>query len=229
MKIQVVQSIDVLPSTNDYIRQNLNILTSGVCIRALKQTHGKGRRGNVWTTDSKLNLTFSFLVTANTHLSNDIFMASALALKSVLKDYFIDASIKLPNDIYVGNKKIAGMLIETLKTNDKVQHICGIGLNINEQNPLKYDQNATSMLFEQTHLYEIEKILNKFVERYNHYVVLKDTFKEFKSALFERKHVAIYQGKRYQLTAISEAFMCTITQGADKQVISCDQLTFALN
>lgn len=100
------------------------------------QSAGKGQRGNKWESHAGENLTFSILfkpqhfAATRQHL---ISMIGALGVTDFLSDQGVNATIKWPNDIYVEDKKICGMLIENSLSGDKLSYsICGIGLNINQ-------------------------------------------------------------------------------------------------
>jgi len=98
------------------------------------QTAGRGQRGNVWSSQRAENLTFSILLKPSDLLASRQFLLSetaSVAMVDYLSEYGIDARIKWPNDIYVGDRKICGMLIENSISADKVSvSIIGIGLNV---------------------------------------------------------------------------------------------------
>ncbi len=110
----------------------------GSVIITENQTSGRGQRGNSWTTEPGMNLTFSVIlrpsflpITSQFYLN----VFSALAIS----DYLVDRAcktvhIKWPNDIYADEKKIAGVLIENQVMGNQITHcVLGIGLNINQR------------------------------------------------------------------------------------------------
>ncbi len=116
---------------------------NGDMLLALGQTDGKGQQGNHWEAEYGKNLTFSFLLCPK-HLAAlhffQISQAVSLAVCELLDRFqgeFIRPEpicIKWPNDIYVGEHKIAGILIENrLSGTDILYSIVGIGLNINQE------------------------------------------------------------------------------------------------
>lgn len=128
-------------STNDeaaaLLRQNSHT-PEGTCLITDTQTAGRGQRGNTWEAASGQNLTFSLIIkpvflaaTAQFQLNVAITLAIAELLGNV---YAInDVYIKWPNDIYVKEQKICGILIENLLQGAQIgQSIVGIGLNINQ-------------------------------------------------------------------------------------------------
>ncbi len=100
------------------------------------QTAGRGQRGNVWHSEPGANLTFSVFLIPDNLLSCDQFLLCqevSLGVCRYLAGKGIDARIKWPNDIYVGDRKICGILIEHDIAGAKVKDtIAGIGINLNQ-------------------------------------------------------------------------------------------------
>lgn len=133
--------IDTVDSTNEEARRQIQSLDHLSVISARHQTAGRGQRGNSWSSESGMNLTFSIVIKYGTERYGDLapsdqFIISkitCLAVMEFLKNYGIDARIKWPNDIYVKDKKIAGILIENGLRGSRMAHsIIGIGLNVNQ-------------------------------------------------------------------------------------------------
>ena len=104
---------------------------------AVDQSDGRGQKGTVWYSEPGKNLTFSLLLTPtflNPKHQFALTMAISLAVVQWLETLTItNIKIKWPNDIYVGNKKIAGILIENiLKGKTWKSAVVGIGININQ-------------------------------------------------------------------------------------------------
>ncbi len=96
------------------------------------QTSGRGRTGHIWESKDKENLLFSFVIKDKQIIDNFNVLSLCLAasIYKVLINLKIDnASIKWPNDVYVGDKKICGILMEG-KLPEYI--IVGIGLNVNQ-------------------------------------------------------------------------------------------------
>lgn len=133
-KIIHLESVD---STNNYAANLVHQgdYAHGTVILSDDQFLGKGQRGSEWLTKKGENLTCSFIICPDKLSVDDQFYLTCLvALSTVdtLKDYGIDASIKWPNDIYVKQKKIAGILIENFLQGNLIKtSIIGIGLNVN--------------------------------------------------------------------------------------------------
>ena len=124
------------------IIQSGRFLPSGSTLRAVTQTAGRGQRGNTWEAQPGKNLTFSILLRPGGILPKHHFLVSeaiAIAVASFVANLIGDkatdkVSIKWPNDIYYGDRKIAGILIEnTLGMSGQIlQCVAGIGININQ-------------------------------------------------------------------------------------------------
>ena len=131
--------IDTLTSTNTHASALLKSETvpEGTIIYTDFQTSGKGQRANYWESEIGKNLLFSvILYPFNVDLSRQFIISKtiSLALCDFLEENDVDACIKWPNDIYVGDDKIAGILIESSIMKGKIENsIIGIGLNINQK------------------------------------------------------------------------------------------------
>lgn len=136
-------------STNDLAVEKCknNKLNSGSIFITSNQIAGKGQRGNKWISEAEKNLTFSIVIEIEFNSLAFIFkhnMLLSAALFDYLNDYDENFKIKWPNDIYYKSKKIAGILVESVRGyNDSKILVVGIGLNIN-QTSFKY-LNATSL------------------------------------------------------------------------------------
>lgn len=134
--------LDKVASTNDYLREllsNFKPLAEGTAILAEEQFQGKGQRGSTWVSEPGKNLTTSILLKPHFLSIEQQFALSASVAIAVVKwlksKTELPVTVKWPNDIYVGSKKIAGILIENkLKGNKIDASIIGIGININQVN-----------------------------------------------------------------------------------------------
>jgi BirA family biotin operon repressor/biotin-[acetyl-CoA-carboxylase] ligase len=124
-------------STNDFLLQMLTPeLPEGFVVFAEHQTAGRGQRGHRWESASHRGLWFSILlrpqipIVESARLTNWAAEAAAAAIRS---ETGLEPTIKLPNDVYVSGKKVAGVLVET-----RVGHgsewtaVAGIGVNVNQ-------------------------------------------------------------------------------------------------
>ncbi len=139
-------------STNSEARRHISDIDNLSVVSALSQSQGRGQMGNTWSSAPGENLTFSIVMKSeglNAIRARDQFVlseAAALTIVEFLSGHDIQAEIKWPNDIYVGNRKICGMLIENSLRGDTISHsIIGIGLNVNQRNFDVNLPNPTSM------------------------------------------------------------------------------------
>jgi BirA family biotin operon repressor/biotin-[acetyl-CoA-carboxylase] ligase len=128
-------------STNNFLKElvsNSEPLAEGTVIMAENQFAGRGQQQNTWHAEPGKNLTFSvlfrptFLPLAKQFLLN---MAVSIAINKVLSTYVPSGiCIKWPNDVYHGDKKLGGILIENTLLGSAIKTaVIGIGLNVNQQ------------------------------------------------------------------------------------------------
>lgn len=131
--------LNAIDSTNDFLKNlsHTQAVENFTVVSAESQTNGKGQMGSVWVSEPGKNLTMSVLVRDLLADVQSIFQlnaAVAMSVADVLERHAIpQISVKWPNDIMSGNKKIGGILIENaIKTDGSVESIVGIGLNVNQ-------------------------------------------------------------------------------------------------
>jgi BirA family transcriptional regulator, biotin operon repressor / biotin---[acetyl-CoA-carboxylase] ligase len=140
-----------LPSTNSHAAGLLkkSRLTEGTILYTNYQSAGKGYSGNRWESEDGKNLLISVILYPSFLEPEDQFLISmviSLGVCDFLKRYIPDCSVKWPNDIYVNNDKIAGILIESSLTGNHIDFtIAGIGLNINQEKFLSNAPNPVSL------------------------------------------------------------------------------------
>ena len=140
MKFDVIY-LERVDSTNAYAKKLLNGSSAGegTVVWAGEQYAGRGLGENSWHSGAGLNLTFSLVLEPLFLQPDNLFClnkAVALAVLHTIRHELnggIQASIKWPNDIYAGDRKIAGILIEHTLIGSSVKNsIIGIGININQ-------------------------------------------------------------------------------------------------
>jgi BirA family biotin operon repressor/biotin-[acetyl-CoA-carboxylase] ligase len=160
-------------STNDSAIEMFErgVIGDGALVITNEQVAGRGQRGNAWQTDPGQNLTFSFVIVPNGLRPGQVFLLNiltSLAIKKTCHEIIAhDVKIKWPNDIYVGNKKIGGILIEnSIQGNAIMQATVGIGLNVNQKHfPDLLHATSISMLTGQA--YDLNQVLNRLVRHLN--------------------------------------------------------------
>jgi BirA family transcriptional regulator, biotin operon repressor / biotin---[acetyl-CoA-carboxylase] ligase len=127
-----------LTSTNSQasIMLKEGLAAQGCVIYTDYQTQGRGTAGNKWESERGKNLLISIILIPNFILPEDQFfisMAISLGICDFTDSHLLKSKIKWPNDIYVNDDKIAGILIENSILSGTVEStIAGIGININQ-------------------------------------------------------------------------------------------------
>lgn len=136
---QIIQYLPSCQSTNDeasgLIAQENPV--DGTLIVTDQQTAGRGQRGNTWEAQPGQNLTFSLILKPGFLTASEQFwlnIAVSLGLYDALLPLTGDGlRVKWPNDLYVGNQKLGGILIEnTLHGYHMAWSVVGVGLNVNQ-------------------------------------------------------------------------------------------------
>ena len=124
-------------STNDAILQIANANSKeGLVVFAEHQTAGRGQRGNRWESTAGKGLWFSILLRPKIDLASSPQLTAwaAEAVSGAIQNEFsLTPTIKLPNDVQIEGRKIAGVLVE-MRAQEKAAHlaIAGIGVNVNQ-------------------------------------------------------------------------------------------------
>ncbi len=162
---------DTVDSTNEVAKREISFIDNLSVVAAREQTHGRGQGVHTWLSPRGENLTFSIVLkfAAGELLAKDAFMISEHTSESMVKflaAHGIEAWVKPPNDIYVRDKKICGMLIENSLRESWVSYsIVGIGLNINQRNFDVSLPNPTSIALENgKEAYELNACLMEFLD-----------------------------------------------------------------
>lgn len=124
-----------LDSTNTYLKDNYKTYEDMSFVSTDIQTNGKGRSGRTWISDNS-NLLFSLLIKDETLISKykQISILTAYSVLQVLRELGVNnLSIKWPNDVYVNESKICGILLEGISKEDIECLIVGVGLNVNQE------------------------------------------------------------------------------------------------
>ncbi|MBI9063745.1 MAG: biotin--[acetyl-CoA-carboxylase] ligase [Marinilabiliaceae bacterium] len=169
--------LDETPSTNTELKNQLSShkLREFSIVITEHQTAGRGQQGNSWESAKGANLTFSVLLRPSflePHLQFYLSKIVSLAIIDVLHTHHIEATIKWPNDIYINDEKVAGILIESSLTGTQMDStIVGIGLNVNQcvfvsnaPNPISLKQ-VTGLKYDLENL--LNQLLNAIIIRYH--------------------------------------------------------------
>lgn len=157
---------DSIDSTNTYAKKHfLEFAEDKVtCILAEEQTAGRGRFNRSWHSPRSVNLyaTFVFRLISPMHLGS-IGQVMALSLAQVLLQEGLHPQVKWPNDVLLGGKKIAGILVETETLKNGVALFLGIGINVNQSADelKKIEKPATSLKAETNHDWDRASLFKK--------------------------------------------------------------------
>lgn len=191
-----------IDSTNDYASVLLSKSNpiDGTVISAGYQSNGHGQFDRKWASLPNENLLLSVILYPNFIRAEHQFYLSisiALGILDYLKNYNVNSKIKWPNDIYVDNYKISGILIKNAIQGSNLSHsIVGIGINLNQ---MTFDENlpnpsSLSMLtgrhFDTSQ--ELIKLNDALSQRYNELksLPLLHLKKEYEQFLYQ-KHETI--------------------------------------
>ena len=194
MKEEVdIQWLEEVDSTNNEAIRHLAEIDNMTVIAAVHQTAGRGQRGNSWLTHAGENLTFSMVVKFGDdgfpplEASRQFILTRCVTLgvSDYLESEGIECSVKWPNDIYVRNKKICGMLIEnTLKGPLLAASVIGIGLNVNQKDFPPQLMNPVSMSKLTGKEYDIKEELPKLCRFLQSRLSNYDNADEYASRLY---------------------------------------------
>tara|TARA_B100000900_G_scaffold285120_1_gene244349 strand:+ start:4484 stop:5227 length:744 start_codon:yes stop_codon:yes gene_type:complete len=190
-----------LSSTNDCCWELLSdkSLPDGTVVWSPLQTQGKGQRGKSWLSEEGKSLSFSIVFKPKVNVSEQYFLNKAISLGVCEGVAFlgVKSKIKWPNDIYVGNKKLAGILIENSLRGRLLQDvIVGVGVNINQEEFPKYLPNPVSLKQVLQQTFDIEVVLKEFC------YYIEKRYMQFMAGHFEKidadYHNVLYRHQQMQ-------------------------------
>ncbi len=186
-------SLKSVDSTNTFLLNlsNNEKIVEGTVVYAENQTKGRGQRNNLWISEDNKSLCLSILFYPKIDLSHQFTFNKciALALVSSLNVLRVKSFIKWPNDIFVNDKKIAGVLIENSIREKKLQKsIVGIGINAN--NNCSEIESATSLKEVLNADIGMKKILLTLCQELEKYYLL---FKNDKKQIQDLYHSYLYK------------------------------------
>ncbi|MBG0858068.1 MAG: biotin--[acetyl-CoA-carboxylase] ligase [Bacteroidales bacterium] len=187
-----------LPSTNDEASVLLREkeIKEGTVIYTDFQAAGKGQMGNRWESDACKNLLFSIILYPTSVEPEGQFiisMALSLGICDFIDRHISGSKIKWPNDIYIGNDKIAGILIENSIIGDNIENtIAGIGLNINQEDFRGKATNPVSFKMITGEEYDLKGCLGQ---------LLSDLDKRYRQLLYGDRNLIAgdYKARLYRL------------------------------
>ena len=209
MDFRVVH-IEETDSTNRWLKENG---AGTMVVVADYQTAGKGCGTNAWESERGKNLTFSMLIHPDGMPANLQFRITeiiSVALCEVLQPYIYNkVEIKWPNDIYVGDKKICGILIENRLQGQAIKDcIIGIGLNVNQTVFRSDAPNPVSLCQLLGHEVDRAQLLKAFLQQFQEVWQRETTGADYRDRLYRREGWHTFedaQGRfEARLTGVSE-------------------------
>lgn len=188
---------ETVESTNDEVRSLAQAgAADGLIVLADQQTAGRGRRGAAWFSPAGESLAFSILVRPQVSkaLWPRLALAAGLAVAEALESFGPQVGIKWPNDVWIGQKKAAGILVEA----GTDFAVVGIGLNVNTTEfPPAVSEIATSLRLETAQEFSRADVLGEIIRKFaRRRVQIGEDFEVMLSAVRER---CVLTGKRVGL------------------------------
>lgn len=205
MNFKIVH-IDETDSTNRWMKENGE---DEMVVVADYQTAGRGCGQNSWESERGKNLLMSVLVHPKRVSARTQFIITqmvSVALCNTLEP-LIDkpVEIKWPNDIYVGDKKICGVLIENRLEGRRIRDcVIGIGLNVNQTEFLSDAPNPVSIKQLTGHDTDRDELLASFLNKLQHAADNKRIHLDYMHRLYRQKglHPFMANGNRFMATIV---------------------------
>lgn len=195
---QKIVRIDETDSTNRWMKHHA-VDDADIVVWADYQTAGRGCGSNKWESQRGKNLLFSLLLHPADIPASRQFAVSqmvSVALCEVLEQHVGNVSIKWPNDIYVDNRKICGILIEnSLKGSTIRNSIVGIGLNVNQTAFHSDAPNPVSLCQLVGREVDREELLHDFLRRLKNVSCRETLCADYENRLYRRRKLAEYADK----------------------------------
>ncbi len=208
MNINIL-SLETTDSTNTQAAEQARKgADEGVCVMARQQTAGRGRHGRVWTSDKDSGLYFSIILRPKFDARHFplITLMTGIAVHDTLKEYGVNPDIKWVNDLLAGEKKISGILAETVDTDLGLAVIVGIGVNLTSRNfPDEIADTATSIEAEtgkRIRAEDLAEALTKYLSYFYGVLLEKDGDREIVENWRQRS--TYHSGKPVRVTLAGE-------------------------
>lgn len=232
--------LESIPSTNVYAASLIekNLAVDGMVIVASHQTAGKGQDHNQWESKPGENLTLTIIIKPGGLQPSQQFILNEYTSLAV-RDFILsmipgtEVSIKWPNDVYAGDKKIAGILISNIIAGSKINwSVIGIGINVNQSKFESGAPNPISLKQLSGLTFDLDHCLQCFLDRFDNRFRQMQEYKfelvhyEYLNSLFRKGVSTEFVFRNQQITAtitgIAE-FGHLIIQTTEGDTLLCDQ------
>ncbi len=165
--------LNTIDSTNLFLEKMYiayPALRAYTIVMAKSQSEGKGQGTNSWYSSSGKNLLFSLLLKPDSLPAERQFLLNiviSLAIRETLQSLLPQRKVKIkwPNDIYVEDRKIAGILIKLFLQNNRIEGaIAGIGINVNEGHFPLAIPNPTSLFLQTQKSFSVQEVFRRITE-----------------------------------------------------------------
>lgn len=225
MKIQHTQHLNSVESTNTYLKTIDNSeKPDGLLVYTYNQTKGRGRRASTWNSQKNKDIALSIYHQAAQESFVNL-MQATVSVVDTLHGLNIDATIKLPNDIYVNNQKIAGILIENTIQSSIASTVIGIGINVNSTR-IENDNEISIKDILATPI-DKEHFKKRFIDSYNR-IDERTLYDTFKSYINFKNHICTYDGTHYNLIDIKDDFICVLEKNNSLIKTPCQNVGFKI-
>ena len=201
-------------STNDIAAEYAsNKDNDGLVVFAEEQTAGRGRARRKWFSGPGDSILCSILLTRYEGGGELLSLASAVAVAEAVADVSgADAKIKWPNDVRLNSKKVAGILLESVRVGGRTAYIVGMGINCHQSRlcfPRQLRSTATSIDIETGATVDRTALAGQLLTRFEHWYnrarkTPGDVIGRWQemSILFHHRVELVYNGRRFRGTCI---------------------------
>ena len=227
-----------LARTSSSVRVSPSLSDAKIVV-AEYQTAGKGCGTNSWESERGKNLTFSMLIHPEGLPANEQFHITevvSVALCETLEPYINNkVEIKWPNDIYVGDRKICGILIENRLQGPAIKDcIIGIGLNVNQHVFRSDAPNPVSMYQLTGQEADRDALLNQFLETFERISKSKTTSLDYRERLYRKGLEVIYEDQRGRFKArltdvLPDGRLLLLDKAGQERTYAFKEVQFVIN
>ena len=210
--------IDETDSTNSWLAKNCTEGQSPCVVVADYQTAGRGCGTNKWESERGQNLLYSMMIHPTNVAANKQFVVSMAVANSIAKTvskYVKNVSVKWPNDIYVCDRKLCGILIENRLQGGVIKDsIIGVGLNVNQLRFVSDAPNPISLANLTGRLFDRGELLQELLENFDAELAdLEGVRVRYLSQLYRRKGFYRYRD------ALGESYAEIVTVEDDGHLV----------